>query len=634
MEFFEENFLTTIAIFIIALVILYFLIDKFSFEINNWQQQDKEIEIKDEYSQKNSLMTEVFHLYNHDSEKQWLNWIIKQNKETRDEAATKLINHIGNRPEKWGYLTLEVLNCLKGFKDHQVDNPIGVFISRTGSLWREYKSIPNYYQKATEVLASINPSYALEIFKDEFNKKSNTEISLEKKRILLHLLPTLGSLSKDLMVEILTSNYESNTIKSQALRGCKTLDDEIRKSIYLETLISLAYKYKELKRPLRLEDASFLEDLIEDSLSYIGKRDLHEAVNALLHNETVIGNVVTAITKYLNKQSSQLTLIELLSLSKLHDNKQKDIKRLLAKRNDLDLNEINNIILQDYINNLDENNLKDPLFRAECPIPDFYSDFYKEFKNLFFKSIDEDRNRICDKNFGGVLICGNEIIEKLYFCRALVLEKSWSFTYLDLETIIDKNSYQKMHEEITNLNKPCLVYLKNSQVLFDSNHTSYKEKFAQMLTIQSLDPKVFLAGDVPITYEQLNSKELKESIRTLCSKYFPFITEINTKPVKTKQTLLENLLKNISTHRFENRRKLFSEFMDLGKDKTTLEFIFSILHGFITMLLVFGRDVPYKNIQNLEDQFQNLSNENIQMSNFDEEDLEDDESNEIPSSLS
>ncbi len=634
MEFFEDNFLATVALFIIGLVILYFFIDKFSFDVDGWKPIAKGIEVQENDIQKESSMTEIFHLYNHDSEKQWFNWITKQSKEIRSEAAAKLINHINNRPEKWGYLTLEVLNCLKGFKEYQVDSPIGVFLSRTGSLWREYKSIPNYYQKAAEVLISINPSYALELFKDEFSKQNSTEISLEKKRILTHILPDLGYICKDLMVEIITSNFENNTIKSQALRECKTLDDEIKRNVFLEILTALGHKYKELKRPLRLEDASLLEDLIEDSLSYIGKSDFHDALNALLKNEAVAGNVMIALTKFLNKQSGQLTLIELLSLSKLHDNKQKDIKRLLAKRNDLDLNELNNIILQDYIIGLDETDLKNSHFESELPIPLFYSDFYKEFKNLFFKSIDEDRNRTCDKNFGGVLICGNEVMEKLYFCRALAAEKDWGFTYLDLETIIDKNSYQNMHEEITNLNKPCMVYLKNPHVLFDANQSIYKEKFAQMLTIQSADSKVFLAGDVPLTYDQLSSKELKESIKTLCAKYFPFITEINTKPIKTKQTLLEALLKNVSTHRFEKRRELFSEFIELGKDKTNLEFIFLILHGFITMLLVFGRDVPYKNIQNLEDQFKNLNSENLPTSNFGEEDLKDKEPNETPSSLS
>ncbi len=634
MEFFEENFLATVAIFVIGLVIVYFFIDKFSLDFGSWKPSLEKIEVQEEDSKKESPMAELFHLYNHDSEKQWLNWMNKQSRDIRNEAAAKLINHINNRPEKWGYLTLEVLNCLKGFKDHQVDSPIGVFISRTGSLWREYKSIPNYYQKAAEVLTAINPNYALEIFKDEFSKKSSTEISLEKKRILTHILPDLGYICKDLMVEILTSNFENNTIKSQALRECKTLDDEIKKSIYLETLVNLSHKYKELKRPLRLEDASLLEDLIEDSLSYIGKRDFHEALNSLLKKEAIAGNIMVALTKFLNKQSGQLTLIELLSLSKLRDNKQKDIKRLLAKRNDLDLNELNNIVLQDYITGLDETELRSPHFESEFPIPIFYSESYKEFKNLFFKSIDEDRNRTCDKNFGGVLVCGNEVMEKLYFCRALVAEKGWGFTYLDLETITDKNSYQNMHEEITNLNKPCMVYLKNPQILFDANQNLYKEKFAQMLTIQSLDSKVFLAGDVPLTYDQLSTKELKESIKTLCAKYFPFITEVNTKPIKTKQTLLESLLKSVSTHRFEKRRELFSEFMDLGKDKTTLEFIFLILHGFITMLLVFGRDVPYKNIQNLEDQFKNLNGEALPTNNFGEEDLEDEESNEIPSQLS
>jgi hypothetical protein len=130
-----------------------------------------------------------------------------------------------------------------------------------------------------------------------------------------------------------------------------------------------------------------------------------------------------------------------------------------------------------------------------------------------------------------------------------------------------------------------------------------KAKFVQALSIQAMDNKSFLAGDILVPMEKANNSELKDKINMLRSKFFPQVFEINRAPNIIKYKIVEDSLKFISSHRFENRKNLCDELYEAGKEMSPLNFIFFTMQTIATMLIVFGRDVPYQEIKKLETEF-------------------------------
>lgn len=603
MDSLGNDILIILALSVILIIILYFFIRNLNF--NTEQNEDS---IEPENQAQESSKSEIFHLYNHESEKSWALWIQNQKEDTKLEAFKKLTKHLEDKPEKWGFITMEVLESLKHFKSYSPEDYLSPFINRLGNVWREYKSIPNYYQKALEVLVEVSPRESLKAFQTEFDKKSNSDISIEKKKIIISLMPNLNLGLEKLIVEIFASANEIITLKSMTLHACSKLDENMRKSIFLEALDRLYLKYINLNKELKKDDANFLQDLIEDSLIFIHEFEFFTAINNFYKIIPLQEHVTEAILKIFNKENKQFTLLELYALSRLEDNKQKDIKRALAKRNDLDLDEINNIIMQEFIEPFEEDDLMNSNFKSSFPMPNIYTDRYKEFKNLFFKSIDDDKSRTCEKNYGGLLICGNEPLEKLYFARSLATEKEWSFLYVDITKLENEKSYQEFYESLMLLKKPYLLYMKNPQTLYQQqNNAQYnfvRDKLIQLLTIQAMDSKVFYAGEIQEKYSKIdNDKVLKEAIKNLCSKFFPKITEMNTNNHDLKNQIVSNFLKSVKSTRFEKRSELFEELIEQGQGKDPLNFIFFVIHMFSILLLVFGRDVSIKSIESLIGQF-------------------------------
>lgn len=604
MNLLENNFLIVIAITLLILVVLYFFLGNF-----HWKQEtDEKINSKEPTPDaQETPVSEIFHLYKHESEKHWAEWINKQNHETKYIALQKLVKHINERPEKWGYVTLEILESLKAFKDQAPGSYVVRFISLAGNFWRDYESIPNYYQKALEVLIYLEPELAYKICKEEIDKKSNSEISVEKKRIIINLLPELGTLSTDLFTELLSSGLEISGVRYQALRNCVKLPDDMRKVIYLSSLKILEGKYREIKKVPKLDDINFLEDLIEDSLCYIGTYDFYRIIDELCHNELLTERILTPILTKLNRENSDFTLIETYALSLLKDTKQNEIKKLLGRKNDLEFTEINNLVSHEYIKEFSEADLQDATFKCNFPIPLNLKDNYKDFKNQLSKTVDDLNGRVCEKQSGALLVYGNDSIRKLYFARSLVSEKNWGFAFIDIEHYLTNNLYQDFHNEILTLPKPYLLYLRNIHLLIDEGNqiNPHKEKFIRTLSIQGMDSKAMFIGDIPFTFKELEqNNNIKNVVKILCSKFFPNIMEMSINDSKIKIHVIEDFLKNIKPGRIERKKELLEELLVAGETMDLINFSFFITHIFRIILLVFGRDVSYENIKGIIRQFE------------------------------
>jgi hypothetical protein len=592
-----------IAVFFIAISI--FFIDNGFFTGGKKKSNEDEDEVLDDIEEKES--TSIFYMYNHNSEKDWLKWINSQGIEIKEKAARLLQAHLEGPAKQWGYVTLEALECIKELEGVSLDQVVANFFEKCSKHWHEYKSIPNYYYKAAETLIETNPKLALSCFKNEVLKRGTSQGSLERRRAIIDNLPELKEHSVDLVVEILTNPMETYGTKVYALRKCEKYNDKTRSLIHLKALEKIVEKYKTSRQEMKTEETHFVQDLIEECVKNIGKFEFFKVINEASHSERFHRFVIKQAIKTLNSPNKVQGKYDLFAMCNLKDNFQHDIKRTIGKIHQLDPAEINSIVLQETTKNVSKNELiYGDNNKLKLPIPTIMAREYEEFKSIFFQNIDEHDYVTSEKIYGGVLITGDEPLEKLYFARALAKEKSWNFACIDVSKINNKTNYDKACEIYNNLRKPYLLYLINPHVLFErdgSDESILREKFVQMLTIQALDTKSFLAGDILATNEQIANSSITDKLSTLRTKFFPQTIEINKKPDNFKITIIEEYLKNISSSRFENRREMSNQLFESGKHMSHIEFCFYVIKSLKTMLLIFGKDCDLSAISQLENNF-------------------------------
>lgn len=597
-----------IAVFFIAISI--FFLDN-GFLTGRKKNQEEDIDELDELEEGDS--TSIFYMYNHNSEKEWLKWINSQSIETKDKAAHLLKEHLAGPAKQWGYVTLEALECIKDLEGVSLDQVVANFFEKCSKHWHEYKSVPNYYYKAAEVLIESNPKLALDTFKSEVLKKGTSQGALERRRAIIDNLPELKELSVDLIVDVLTSPIETYGTKVYALRKCEKYEDKTRSHIHLKALEKIVEKYKTNRQEMKTEETHFVQDLIEECVRSIGKYEFFKVINEASHSERFHRFVIKQVMKSLSNPSKVQGKYDLFAMCNLKDNFQHDIKRAVGKIHQLDPVETNNIVLQETTKNVSKNELiYGDNNKLKLPIPSILAREYEEFKAVFFQNIDEHDYVTSEKIYGGVLLTGDEPLEKLYFSRALSKEKGWNFACIDVSKINNKSSYDKACETYNNLRKPYLLYLINPHVLFErdgSDESILREKFVQMLTIQALDTKSFLAGDILATNEQIANSSITDKLSVLKSKFFPQSLEMNKKAENFKFTIVEEYLKHISPRRFENRREVSNQLFESGKHMSPIEFSFYVIKTLKTMLLIFGKDCEISAIEQLENKFYSQNSE-------------------------
>jgi hypothetical protein len=621
-----ESSITSLFITLIVIVIGFFT-------FGNFESITKKITIGniddiDDSDDPDSVLEEIFYLYNHNSEKDWLKWIKQQSSEMKQKAAALLCAHLESQPKQWGVVTLEAIECLREFKDYDVDKRLSEFIKKITKIWQEYKSIPNYYEKAINVLTAINPDIAINSYSVEFEKNIESQAVLERKKILLNQMPALEEKSKDLLINILTNHNENFIIKPQALRTCLKLNKETKKEIFLEALKRVVKKQKSLNRSLKAEEMHLTQDLIREGVMLIGNKNFFDILQEACQSFQLQRLILDAVIAYFNSEFSQPRDLDYYAASLLKDSTHNDLKMYLAKRVNLTEKEMNNLIFKPTLEKIDIEDLKNnnsDLY--EFPVPDFLKERYETFKAAFFKNIEDFDIVTSEKIFGGVLATGDSAIEKLYFAQALAKEKKWNFGYIDIATITSRESYSSNISIFSTLRKPYLLYIKNPELFFiksDSDEGGFREKFAQSLAIQSLDSKSYLLGDINCKIEETNFTSLGEAIKSLKYKYFPQSVEINQEEGPNRYTIAMKFLQSLEPYRIESHKDFCDRITILGSELNDIEFIFFIMRTLSSMLLVFGKVVSYEEFERLESRFlMNNDNLSLKLENNTEEDSDD-----------
>ena len=563
---------------------------------NNKLKRDKERRLAANKAAQNNIKLEkdqVFYLYKHNSNQEWLRWIRKQDRKIQEKAATMFKIHLNGPLEQWCYITIEALDCIKEFNAFSLDEFVASVFERCSHNWNKLGNIQDYYFKAAEILIELNPDLAVKTFQTEITTKDYSQSAIERRRNIIARLPELKEKSIQLMIDILSNPKESYGTKVFTLRKCGGFDAELKNKIYLEALKLIIEKIKSQRSPISNEEAHFIEDLIEGCVQCIKNLEFFKILNEASQLAKLQPLVIKHVRKALENPQNKLSKFDLFAMSHLKDNNEFEICNTLAKTQELISEEVANIVMQASSGNLKRNELiYADSNQLNVPIPTILRASFNDFKSRFFENIDDHNYVTSEKIYGGVLVTGNEALEKLYFSRALAKDENWNFAHIDIAKINNKANYDRATAAYNKLKKPYLLYIINPHLLFErgsSEQSSLRERFIQTLTTQSLDTKSFLVGDILGTNKKINNSSIYERLAALRNKFFPQTLEMNTKDEAFKYTVIEEYLKNIPEEHLENRRELVKQFYDRGQGMSVLEFSFFVVKYLKLMLLIFGK---------------------------------------------
>lgn len=571
----------------------------------------------------NSPLKKIFLNYQHKSYQEWLSWVLLQPANIQDAAAKKIIKHLEDHPKHWGFLTLEAVECLRGFKNNEeVYNALCEFFKNCSKLWGEYKSIPNYYKKAADVMTELNMDKTMIIFLEDLDRKGQAQQIQDKKKILIDILPKHGANAVIPLSKVITDSGEAIATRSYALRKIKKFDKDHVKDILLRIITEYNSKYNSVTKSLKADDSQLLQDTLKDAAKYVGQGAFFAEIRKACENPILKSVTLNILIAYIESKKEDPTKLELIALAKMEDNSNSDLRRALSKLAGLDTTEIEKITTQKIKKDFSRSSIIDDEPNCSYPIPAILEEKFNEFSELFYSS-DSKRYTACDKSTGGVLITGNNLLEKIYFAKALADDKAWNFGFVDIEDITNKESFNEVSSIFSRLRKPYLLYISNPNLLYDQSEDEcglFRAKFAQTLYVQALDAKSFIVGDIEKPNAGLGDED-KLAISKLRNKFLAQETEISNEE-QNHYSLVEEHMKFISSSRLSNITEICNDLAESGKVYDSIEFIFYTVDMLAKMLLVFGTDVKASEIEKLEARLVNNSEDEGSVSVLLEDDSE------------
>ena len=568
------------------------------FTINNQKRARKE---KESYNK-----NPVFFLYDHDHPESWVDWINNQANSIKLEAENHVKKHLNENYHDWNEDTLSFLQLIAEIDFPEKNKIVLDCLKRINTSWKYIEDAAFFYNSAIKALYKMSPEDFLNYTNQELKNKSNSESNLERKRMLLDVILDIEPFPTQLAIDVIAREDQPYGIRSYLLRKINKLAQETKDAIYTKALSTILDKKNKLNVDIDSNDLNILEDLLQEAIRNIGQIEYFQLLKQTSEEKLFNRHVCKHVTKYLNANFNNLTKSELLAICLLKDSLNHEIKRALAKLQNLDVHEINHIILEEDCH-IDLNNIEQ-IQKKYLPIPSFYKKKYEEFKSYFFKGKEKYTHVTNEKTFGGVVMLGNNYFEKKYYTQKIAQEENWDYLVINLDDIYNEESYNQAFNKFTNLSKPYLIYIENPQYFVGKEGlelNAYIEKFFQVLCIQALDNKSFLAGDMPIISQELENPLMNERLRKLKSILFPQVVEINIKDKAFKKMIIDEYLRYISVKRFDQKKLLIDQLLEKSEGLNHFQFCYFVIENLKIMLLVFNKQTNLELINKLHDDFFN-----------------------------
>jgi len=573
------NILFGLIILTMVLVALYnnipkieeILEDKFNIKVNIARR-----------SAKNSVLSQIFIKYNHKDIDAWIEWMKLSNPNTRNKAIETIINHIESAPANWGGVTAEAIRALSKFRNKDHIATFRETLAVAKKSWLKYKVSSSCYEAALKAIIEIDEDLGIKTLEDELTKK----LSVGNDGKTISIVNALSACSEEanidnLYIKILSNPEETLRAKNHTINVILKSSPEKSSNIFFACF----KKYiDETKEPISLDNLNIYETIFNQCVKANNSKSFDYVLQACNH-------------KFLAK--STLNILDLVIKSSKETFQPDQLYKLLFNIKD-EREIIKGALEVSHSLNITEKKIlkyNDPLqvFKFEkaplvvvnienataIEVPKIISEYYDSLLTAI-----KDRGRMKQSGqAGGILITGCAEEEKLLLCRAISVERRWSFIYGNYNDLASSGSRTKNFLDAMNRNKPCIAYIDNFKQILNNQNDS----FVKNLRMIANEPSIFLIGsineDAPVN--DRGYSKLIETSQDLMY-LFPKTLEINKCSDSFKNRILMNKLTGISP----NRGLDVIEELEINKpteDMTPLEYEKFLVDYLTISLLIFGK---------------------------------------------
>lgn len=589
------NILVSLITLTILLVVLYnyipkieeILEDKFNIKINIARR-----------SAKNSVLSQIFIKYNHKDIDSWIEWMKLSNPNIRNKAQTTIINHIESPPDKWGGVTAEAIRALSKFKNKEHLLIFKNFLGIAKKSWIKYKVSSSCYEAALKAIIEIDEDTGIKTLEEELSKK----LSIGNDGKTISIINALTTCSEEvdvdnLYIKIISNHEETLRAKNHCIQAVLKLSPEKSSNIFFSCFKQYI---EETKEPISLDNLNIYETVFNYCIRTINSKTFDYIIKACNH-------------KFLAK--STLNILDLAIKANRESFQPDQLYKLLFNIVD-ERDIIKNALEVSHGLNISEKKIlkyNDPLkvFKFEkapmvvinietataIEIPKIISEYYDTLLSAI-----KERGRLKQSGqAGGILITGFTQEEKILLCRAISVERRWSFIYGYCNDLASSGSRTKNFFDAMNRNKPCLVYIDNLTEIINSQNDS----FIKNLRMLANEPSIFLIGSIN-QEAPINDKGYTKLIETSqdLMYLFPKTLEINKCTDSFKMRILTNKLGSLSP----NRGVDLLEQLEINKptaNMTPLEYEKFLVDYLTISLLIHGKLVhidEYNKLNALEEE--------------------------------
>lgn len=531
-------------------------------------------------SQKDAISKVFFH-YEHDSTKQWLKWILKQDKGVQNLAYDNLRDYLESPPNRWSSFAPEVIECIKSFQRDDTFKVIKHALLELEPMWGRYKIVPGSYKVALEAMIEHNPNFIKECVQGFYKATDDRETwAKSKKQIIIdkvfHKAPE--NLSIEFLSSIITNPEEDTFNKNYIFSLLNSENESYARDLYRSALSTFikksAFDYKAEDKSVFIKLIIGFSNLCKDDLDWDFLLETYFEANQMLKEQIL--QVLKNTLDNPNLEISDIYLFKLLNIA------NPELISILGKRQSL--SEIEQSIVEEesipqtYLETKTLGNLS---LNSLLKIPNFLEENNEAIVSLL--KIKEPSS-----NLNGILLGGNDELEKLYQVRAAAFQLGYNFIYCNLQTFGMKKSYDFLSAKFNEIQKPYVVYLQSIDPLVKpGDQDQYKvSNFFNMLKNYLTGTQDRLFASVTGNLER-NGKDGLISL-SLRKTYFPKIMNINKISSEDKQELYHEFLASLGNERKIQTASYEDLLVSFGKDISNLEYYAALQNYFKTSLVVKG----------------------------------------------
>jgi len=622
------NIIITIVV-VIAFIFIYLMLFTSFFQNFSTSRYEKSVVIKKKYSPETlRLLKKICYQFRHRSFDAWLAWLRIQETDIQSLALNKLIQHLNGDLVEWDEsLTPDIITSLTVFKG--IKNLSFIFPNLLQKIKEAtHSTLVNrflFYKSTFLPFVTLYPSLALEYLEMEVEELKNTaELgSFDKKKFIIDQLKRINSFFNegkiynqaiiDILLEMICNHEEDSMIRWEAFEILCEFDPIEVNQAALKILPAI------IDHSETMDDvvSQIFKGLTKDLVALINKPEIFAIYKNAMQKSNLKQIIVATFGNLLMGLNSIFNLEHLFAIYKMDDDHDKELIRILCKRNTL--TESESMYVEEkiprYLNYAD-------LTKAEgvslddLPIPVFQKDYFDALLKKIGRVPFEKKETSINQNvYESALLRGLNRFDKIYVVRLFCILRNMDFKHIDFEDIVN-SSKNDMGTALENRLKyepeGTLLYLTGVEHIYgkDHNDDEYRKnikKVKQVLKVFSQNKDYFLVAVSEDTALMQESGSIFVDIQA--DNIFKNIVDFNYPGQYDMLKVLESIVNLMNKKRIRDGEGITAQMLKIAKDKSIIEGYYLTGKVVKLMLILFAEYQSLEQVFNLEEKYEFLINE-------------------------